>query len=107
VSIRTEKVAATIERLAAAYLHDVQTELNTTITVVRTEVSPDIKHAKLYVSTLNDRDDLEANILTHQKELQHVIATELKSKFTPKIELVFDRGPADSARISQLLRNDQ
>ncbi|MBI2797986.1 ribosome-binding factor A [Candidatus Saccharibacteria bacterium] len=108
MSVRTEKIAATIERLAATYFLELQPELGATISVVRIEVSGDLKHAGLFISALGKNEEQAyKGILEHQNRLQSIIAAGLTSKFTPKLKIVLDRGLADSARVSQLLQKDQ
>ena len=75
-----------------------------TVTAVRT--SPDLRHARVYVSVLGD-DEVRADSLTGLNSahgfLQRRLAHELRLKHTPTLDFAYDDAVDRSIRISELL----
>src|SRR5947209_7288286 len=76
------------------------------ITVTAVKTSPDLRHARVYVSVLGD-EDRRADSLTGLRSargfLQSRVATELTLKHTPTITFKYDESVDRGMRISQLL----
>jgi ribosome-binding factor A len=75
-----------------------------TVTAVRT--SPDLRHARVYVSVLGDereRADTLAGLDSAHGPLQAAIAAELRMKRTPTLEFVYDESIDRGMRITELL----
>ena len=76
------------------------------VTLTSVETSPDLRHARVYVSVLGD-DDARAQTLAGLKSahglLQQAIANELRMKRTPTLEFVFDESIDRGMRITELL----
>ena len=77
-----------------------------TVTAVRT--SPDLRHATVYVSVLGDdaTPSLEGLRSAHGY-LQRRVATELRLKHTPTLEFEQDEIALSSARLEQLMRDEE
>ncbi len=76
------------------------------VTLTSVETSPDLRHARVYVSVLGDeteRADTLAGLTSAHGLLQQTIARELRMKRTPTLEFVFDESIDRGMRISELL----
>lgn len=76
------------------------------VSVTAVDTSPDLRRAKVYVSTL----DLEAGpeaveALNHAApRLQGALARQVRIKYTPQLEFALDSGVVQGERIDQILR---
>jgi ribosome-binding factor A len=79
------------------------------VTVTSVETSPDLRHARVFVSVLGDasqRADTLAGLDSAHGLLQQSIARELRMKHTPTLQFVFDESIDRGMRISELLDDD-
>lgn len=77
------------------------------VTVTRVEASPDLRHAKVFLSMMSGEDEKKENLdllASEVKNIQHVIAKQLPMKFCPKISFVIDRGFEKAQIIEQKLK---
>ena len=79
------------------------------VTVTAVETSPDLRHARVFVSVLGNpgerRRSLQALDNAHGF-LQRRVGAELRMKNTPQLQFVYDDTPERGMRISQLLEED-
>lgn len=78
------------------------------VTVTSVDTSPDLRHARVYVSVLGDerqRADSLAGLSSSCGYLQRRVATELRLKHTPQLDFAYDDSTDRGLRISELLRN--
>jgi ribosome-binding factor A len=79
------------------------------VTVTAVDTSPDIRHARVYVSVLGNpgerRRSLQALESAHGF-LQRRIGTELRMKNTPQLQFVYDDTPERGMRITELLEKE-
>jgi len=76
------------------------------VTVSGVDISPDLKHAKIYVTFLGDEKDHAKNVtaLNHAARfLRHELARRLYLKAIPAIRFVYDESIARGARLSELI----
>ncbi len=76
------------------------------VTVTGVDTSPDLRHARVYVSVLGEPADREAALagLTSARGfLQSQVAVELRMKRTPTLEFVNDESIERGMRIERLL----
>jgi ribosome-binding factor A len=77
------------------------------VTVAEVQVSPDMKHATAFVSTL-DNDSIKP-VLAALNEcaytFQSDINQKIKMKFTPKVRFILDNRFDKAGRIEDILRN--
>jgi ribosome-binding factor A len=76
------------------------------VTLTSVETSPDLRHARVYVSVLGDesaRAESLAALGSAHGLLQKAIASELRMKRTPTLQFVFDESIDRGMRISELL----
>ena len=80
------------------------------VTVTAVETSPDLRHARVFVSVLGDEqrraDTLEALQRAHSV-LQQSIAAELRIKHTPELKFVYDETVERGMRINELLERGE
>ena len=75
-------------------------------TVSEVHVSPDLRHAKVLISTFGADDEREQAVtaLRHAAGfLRRQLAHRLRLRATPELDFVLDRGAEHSARIAELL----
>jgi ribosome-binding factor A len=80
------------------------------VTVTAVETSPDLRHARVYVSVLGSEDERTetlAGLESSHGVLQRAIAAELRMKRTPTLEFVYDESIDRGMRISELLDRDE
>jgi ribosome-binding factor A len=80
------------------------------VTVTSVETSPDLRHARVYVSVLgseSERDQTLAGLGSAHGLLQQSIAGELRMKRTPTLQFVFDESIDRGMRITELLEDEQ
>jgi ribosome-binding factor A len=76
------------------------------VTLTSVDTSPDLRHARVYVSVLGDdaeRADTMAGLESAHGLLQQAIGRELRMKRTPTLQFVFDESIDRGMRISELL----
>jgi ribosome-binding factor A len=80
------------------------------VTVTAVETTPDLRHARVYVSVLgsgSERSETLAGLQSSHGVLQAQLARELRMKRTPTLEFVYDDSVDRSMRIDELLRREQ
>ena len=80
------------------------------VTVTSVETSPDLRHARVYVSVLggeSERTDTLAGLESAHGLLQQSIASELRMKRTPTLHFVFDASSDRGMRITELLEDER
>jgi ribosome-binding factor A len=80
------------------------------VTVTGVETSPDLTHARVYVSVLGDRTELEeslAGLNSSHGYLQATVASELRMKRTPTLSFVHDESVDRGFRIQELLEGGE
>ena len=76
------------------------------VTVTGVKTSPDLRHARVYVSVLGDEEVRSASLdglRSAHGFLQGMLASELKLKHTPTLTFQYDESVDRGMRISQLL----
>jgi len=76
------------------------------VTVTAVDTSPDLRHARVFVSVLGDagqREETLAGLRSAHGYLQGQIAHELRMKRTPTLEFRYDDSIDRGMRISELL----
>ena len=76
------------------------------VTVTAVNTSPDLRHARVYVSVLGDqerREETLTGLMSSRGYLQGRVASELRLKYTPQLDFQYDDSVDRSLRISELL----
>lgn len=79
------------------------------VTVTGVKTSPDLRHARVYVSVLGEQETREASLAGLRSAhgfLQGRIAAELRLKHTPALDFVYDETTERGMRLTQLLEDD-
>jgi ribosome-binding factor A len=80
------------------------------VTVTSVETSPDLRHARVYVSVLGDDEQRAATMSGLESAhgvLQLAVARELRMKHTPTLEFLFDESIERGMRITELLGDEE
>lgn len=80
------------------------------VTVTAVDTSPDLRHARVYVSVLGDeteREDSLAGLASSHGFLQAEIARQLRMKRTPTLQFEHDESIERGFRIAKLLDEDE
>jgi ribosome-binding factor A len=79
------------------------------VTVTAVETSPDLRHARVFVSVLGntqERDDSLAGLQRAHGVLQAEIARVTRMKRTPELKFVYDETVERGMRINELLESE-
>ncbi len=77
------------------------------ITVTEVDLSPDLKQARVYFSSLNDKipaAQLEEQLSRHCHEWQQLLSRRVKMKYIPRLSFVNDHTLQRGDRILQILQ---
>jgi ribosome-binding factor A len=98
------------EVLSDALTHDLKDPRVGFVTVMDVKTSPDLRHARVYVSVLGDEaaveDSLEGLRSAHGF-LQGRVASEMRLKNTPTLQFLHDDTAARAARVEKLLHDTE
>ena len=104
---RKERVAEVIREVAAeTILFELSDPRVKLVTVTRAEVSGDLQHAKVFVSVMGSPNEQKLTMhgLNHAAGfVQSKLATRMKTRFTPLIQFVLDKGVKQSIEITRLI----
>jgi ribosome-binding factor A len=101
-----EAVRAVLSDVIASDLQDPRVGF---VTVTGVKTSPDLRHARVYVSVLGDSDTRAATLeglRSAHGYLQGAIASQLSLKHTPMLTFEYDESVDRGMRITELLRLD-
>jgi ribosome-binding factor A len=80
------------------------------VTVTAVDTSPDLRHARVYVSVLGPEADREASLHGLRSAhgfLQRRVSGELRLKHTPTLDFLYDPSVDRGMRISELLDREE
>jgi ribosome-binding factor A len=106
---RTDRVGALLQAaLSEVLLRGVKDPRIGMVTITEVKLSPDLKHATVYVSTLGD-DVAQARTLaglaSARPYLQSQAGRKLGLRFTPELRFEIDPSIGVAARLDELLRS--
>jgi ribosome-binding factor A len=90
--------------------HDLKDPRVGFVTVTDVKTSPDLRHARVYVSVLGDADAVAASLeglASAHGFLQGRVGTELRLKHTPTLQFVHDDTAARAQRLEQLISEQE
>lgn len=97
------------EVLSAAITSELKDPRVGFVTVTAVDTSPDLRHARVFVSVLGSAGERElslAGLGSAQGYLQRRVAGELRLKHTPTLEFAYDDTSEHALRISQLIETE-
>ena len=80
------------------------------VTVTSVDTSPDLRHARVFVSVLGDereRDESLVGLSSSHGYLQARVASRLRLKHTPTLAFEYDPSTERVMRINELLREEE
>ena len=108
---RTDRVSALLQAtLSQLLLRDVKDPRIGMVTVTGVDLSPDLKHARVFVSTVGDEEAqqrLLKGLASARPYLQSHAGKRLQLRFTPELSFEIDPAIAAGDRIDRLLRGLQ
>lgn len=95
-----------VEVLARGEIHDPALK-GVSLTIGEVRMSPDLKHANIFVSALGHKDaKVFADALNHASNyIRGLLARAIDSKFTPKLKFIGDESYDIALHIDELLAN--
>jgi ribosome-binding factor A len=109
VNRRSERTSKLIQREISELLEREVNDprLSKLISVTEVTLSPDLKHAKIFVSTLgseiNNKEELLAGFNNASGFLRKELASHLKLKYTPQLSFHYDDSIERGARLLKLM----
>jgi ribosome-binding factor A len=103
---RTTRISALIQAELGRLTSREKTLDGTLLTFTSVEVSPDLRNAYIYVSSLNDQLEPEKILSLLSKlarEWQREIGTRLKIKYTPRLNFRFDANIKRGDRVMEIM----
>ena len=79
------------------------------VTVTAVETSPDLRHARVFVSVLGNPGERRRSLQALESArgyLQRRVASELRIKHTPTLEFAYDDSAERGVRIAELIRHE-
>jgi ribosome-binding factor A len=95
------------EVLSAAITSELKDPRVGFVTVTAVETSPDLRHARVFVSVLGNPGERRRSLKAMDSArgfLQRRVGSELRMKHTPQIQFVYDETPERGMRITELLQ---
>src|SRR3954466_5709584 len=109
MSDRMRRVNEAVREVVSEGLGDLKDPRIGFVTVTGVETSPDLRHARVFVSVLGDepqREEALEGLRSSAGFLQAQVGHELRMKRTPTLEFVYDESVDRGMRISQLLDDE-
>ena len=99
----SEEVRREVDRIIREDLHDPR--ISGTFSVTRCEVTRDLRHAKLYISVLEDekRDGFMKALKSAAGFIRHELGSRIIIRYTPELQFVSDMNIAYGVHIASIL----
>jgi len=111
MNARLERVGQLIRAEIADILQrDIHDPLIGFVTLTEVEVSPDLRHARVFFSVLGTPEQVKDSIkgvLRARKHINALLADRIDLRYIPKLRFVYDETAAKAQRMAQLLREEQ
>jgi len=107
---RPERVAHLVQAEVAAWLlRDAKDPRLQQVTVTGVRMSPDLRHARVFVRTLGDADQpaLLRALARAAHAVRGALGRSLALRVTPEIRFEYDEAPDRAARLDALLRGER
>ncbi|HUP19896.1 MAG TPA: 30S ribosome-binding factor RbfA [Gemmatimonadota bacterium] len=103
---RTARVDELLRERVAEVVREIKDPRVGFVTVMDVQTSPDLRHARVFVSVLGDDEDKDETLaaLRHASGwVQGRVAEEVSLKFLPRLDFVLDRTLEKAARLNELI----
>ena len=106
MTLRQEKINSLLQEIASSFIKS-RIESSSLITVMRTQISLDLKSAKIFISIMPENKEKEVIDILKKKnnDFKNYCKSQLKIKFLPSFNFEIDTGEKNRARIDELLKN--
>lgn len=105
---RRFRIAEKIREVVARYLLLAGDESLPFITITNVQVSPDLRHAKVYWMVHSQDDILPKSVgewlVHHSGRVRHAVAQELNIRFVPELAFIYDNTLDVSDHVESLMR---
>jgi len=105
MSIRQERVAELLKKLAAQYIER-ESNFSSLITVTQASVSPDLRNARIFFTVFPDQEEESVVEFLHWKEqdFKEYVRKNTSLQFLPSISFTLDLGEKNRINIEKLSR---
>lgn len=107
---RPEKVAERIkEEVSQIIAGDLKDPRVGFVTVTDARVSPDLRHARIYISVMGSDQDIESSLAALRSAsgyIRHELGRSLHLMRTPELHFEFDQTAMSAARIEEILKEE-
>ncbi|OUD15306.1 30S ribosome-binding factor RbfA [Thioflexithrix psekupsensis] len=105
---RTQRIAHLFQReLADIISREIQHQALGLITISAVDVSPDLKNAKIYITSLNSaltHSEISDYLNQQSSLLRHLLAQRLKDmRYMPRLQFIYDESVEYGSRLSALI----
>lgn len=106
MTIRSQRVADSIQRCLAQLLQRARDPRFIQVTITAVDVSPDLANAAIYVSVLDDSKATETVSALNKASgyFRHELVDMIDLRILPKLQFRFDDSIGRGARINELLK---
>ena len=107
---RPERVAEQIrEEVSQIILGDLRDPRIDLVTVTHVKVTPDLRHAKVYVTSMGTEEQVRESLTALNSAagfIRHELGSALRLRYTPELHFVYDETVETAARIEQILKEE-
>ena len=95
--------------LAKIFLTEIRPESNYIISINKVIASPDLKLMKIFISDINDNDDIIFGkfLELSKKKIRFLLAKNLKCRSVPEIMFIIDKSVKMMDNVMQLIKNNE
>jgi ribosome-binding factor A len=107
MSFRSERIADLIrQELARLLREEVRDPGIGFVTITEVDLSPDLKHARVYITTMGDERETTLKALGRAAPfLRRSLAAGCNLRFTPQLRFIFDESVDTGFRVQRLLQD--
>lgn len=110
MNLRLERVAQLIrDEIAQMLRRDIHDPLIGFVTITDVEVSPDLRHAKVFFSVLGDEEQVKNSIkglLRARKYMNARLSETIELRYIPKLRFIYDETALKAQRMAEALRRE-
>ena len=109
---RIRRVAENIRSVLSKHIilreHQILQEKNLIITVTEVQPSPDLRHAKVFISCIGEDKEIVVNTLNSFSNLfSKLVAKELKTKYSPRLSFFKDISFEQAKKINEIINQEK
>jgi ribosome-binding factor A len=104
---RTEKVQKLAQAVLSESIQALKDPRIGFVTVTGVKISPDLRHARVFVSVLGSKDEQRttmAGLASAKSHLRSDLGRQVRMKYLPELIFELDHSPEEAQRMEELLR---